>query len=172
MICANPDIVDSSITNVLETYPRDELFQSTTEELTRTCMGILSLQERPRARLFLRRDRQRQARAHDHGVNAFFQRGSVGAAFRLVPGHIRTLEELGLAGELTRRALDGLGETFTLDELRAGGTTRLVPRRSSVSTSSVTVAAEPLRGSTPVAFWVHPLSKQPGCSCVENLPRV
>jgi twitching motility protein PilT len=29
-------------------------------------------------------------------VNAFFQRGSVGAAFRLVPGKIRTLEELGL----------------------------------------------------------------------------
>jgi twitching motility protein PilT len=29
-------------------------------------------------------------------VNAFFQRGSVGAAFRLVPGKIRTLEDLGL----------------------------------------------------------------------------
>jgi twitching motility protein PilT len=29
-------------------------------------------------------------------VNVFFQRGSVGAAFRLVPGEIRTLEELGL----------------------------------------------------------------------------
>ncbi len=29
-------------------------------------------------------------------VNAFFQRGSVGAAFRLVPGEIRTLDELGL----------------------------------------------------------------------------
>src|SRR5579871_119860 len=29
-------------------------------------------------------------------VNAFFQRGSVGAAFRLVPGEIRTLEDLGL----------------------------------------------------------------------------
>lgn len=32
----------------------------------------------------------------------------------------RKLAELGLAGEITRRALDGLGETFTLDELRAG----------------------------------------------------
>ena len=29
-------------------------------------------------------------------VNAFFQRGSIGAAFRLVPGKIRTLDELGL----------------------------------------------------------------------------
>src|SRR4051812_12343588 len=29
-------------------------------------------------------------------VNAFFQRGSVGAAFRLVPGEIRTLDDLGL----------------------------------------------------------------------------
>src|SRR5580765_5864028 len=29
-------------------------------------------------------------------VNAFFQRGAVGAAFRLIPGEIRTLEDLGL----------------------------------------------------------------------------
>jgi twitching motility protein PilT len=29
-------------------------------------------------------------------VNAFFQRGSIGAAFRLVPGEIQTLEDLGL----------------------------------------------------------------------------
>jgi twitching motility protein PilT len=29
-------------------------------------------------------------------VNVYFQRGSVGAAFRLVPGEIRTLDELGL----------------------------------------------------------------------------
>ena len=29
-------------------------------------------------------------------VNAFFQRGSIGAAFRLVPGEIRTLDDLGL----------------------------------------------------------------------------
>ena len=46
-----------ALRHILETLPRDELFQSSTEELTRTCMGILALQERVRTRLFLRRDR-------------------------------------------------------------------------------------------------------------------
>jgi glutamate dehydrogenase len=46
-----------ALRHILETLPRDELFQSSTEELTRTCMGILALQERARTRLFLRRDR-------------------------------------------------------------------------------------------------------------------
>jgi hypothetical protein len=32
----------------------------------------------------------------------------------------RKLAELGLAGEISARALAGLGETFTLDELRDG----------------------------------------------------
>ena len=43
--------------HILETLPRDELFQSSVEELSRTCMGILALQERARTRLFVRRDR-------------------------------------------------------------------------------------------------------------------
>ncbi len=46
-----------ALRHILETLPRDEMFQSDTEELTHTCMGILSLQERVRTRLFLRRDR-------------------------------------------------------------------------------------------------------------------
>src|SRR5690606_24047249 len=46
-----------ALRHILETLPRDELFQSTTEELQRTAMGILGLQERARTRLFLRRDR-------------------------------------------------------------------------------------------------------------------
>ena len=32
-------------------------------------------------------------------VNAFFQRASVGAAFRLIPSEIKSLEELALPGE-------------------------------------------------------------------------
>jgi glutamate dehydrogenase len=43
--------------HILETLPRDEIFQSSTEELHRTAMGILHLQERQRTRLFVRRDR-------------------------------------------------------------------------------------------------------------------
>ncbi|MGI8940416.1 MAG: NAD-glutamate dehydrogenase [Actinomycetota bacterium] len=41
---------------ILESYPRDELFQASTDELYRTAMGILHLQQRQRVRLFVRRD--------------------------------------------------------------------------------------------------------------------
>src|SRR3970282_950365 len=46
-----------ALRHILETLPRDELFQSTGEELLRTAMGILGLQERVGSKLFLRRDR-------------------------------------------------------------------------------------------------------------------
>lgn len=41
---------------ILETYPRDELFQIEQESLLQTAMGILQLQERQRIRLFVRPD--------------------------------------------------------------------------------------------------------------------
>ncbi|HCC41795.1 MAG TPA: glutamate dehydrogenase, partial [Arthrobacter bacterium] len=41
---------------ILETYPRDELFQIETEDLSATATGIQRLQERRRTRLFLRPD--------------------------------------------------------------------------------------------------------------------
>ena len=46
-----------ALKHIIESLPRDELFQSSTDELLRTSMGVLGLQERPRSRLFLRRDR-------------------------------------------------------------------------------------------------------------------
>jgi len=46
-----------ALRHILESLPRDELFQSSGEELARTAMGILGLQERSRTKLFLRRDR-------------------------------------------------------------------------------------------------------------------
>ncbi len=46
-----------ALKHILETLPRDELFQSSEEELFRTSMGVLGLQERVRSRIFLRRDR-------------------------------------------------------------------------------------------------------------------
>jgi glutamate dehydrogenase len=46
-----------ALRHILESLPRDELFQSTEDELFRTAIGILGLQERARTRLFLRRDR-------------------------------------------------------------------------------------------------------------------
>jgi len=42
--------------SLLETYPRDELFQITTNELYETAMGVLRLAGRRQLRLFLRRD--------------------------------------------------------------------------------------------------------------------
>ncbi|MEP7185243.1 MAG: NAD-glutamate dehydrogenase domain-containing protein [Rhodanobacter sp.] len=46
-----------SLRHVLETLPRDELFQGTEDELFATSMGILELRQRARTRLFMRRDR-------------------------------------------------------------------------------------------------------------------
>ena len=42
--------------HILETLPRDDLFQATHEELLNLPMGIFQLQERKRIRLFVRKD--------------------------------------------------------------------------------------------------------------------
>jgi glutamate dehydrogenase len=47
---------EKDLIEILETYPRDELFQIGQEELFEISMGILHLQERQRTRLFVRRD--------------------------------------------------------------------------------------------------------------------
>jgi glutamate dehydrogenase len=41
---------------ILENYPRDELFQISADDLARTALAVLHLQERRQLRLFLRRD--------------------------------------------------------------------------------------------------------------------
>ena len=46
-----------ALRHIVETLPRDELFQSSADELLQTSMGILGLQDRGRSKLFLRRDR-------------------------------------------------------------------------------------------------------------------
>ena len=45
-----------ALEHILDTYPRDELFQISEDELFETSMGILHLQERQRVALFLRGD--------------------------------------------------------------------------------------------------------------------
>lgn len=42
--------------NILTTLPRDEMFQGTNDELYAIAMGIMHMQERPKIRLFVRRD--------------------------------------------------------------------------------------------------------------------
>ena len=46
-----------ALAHILNTYPRDELFQINEEELLATSLGILSLTQRKKVRLFLRFDR-------------------------------------------------------------------------------------------------------------------
>ncbi|RMH36060.1 MAG: NAD-glutamate dehydrogenase [Gammaproteobacteria bacterium] len=45
-----------ALQNILETYPRDELFQMSREELLETALGILHMKERPIIKAFIRRD--------------------------------------------------------------------------------------------------------------------
>ncbi|HYN52665.1 MAG TPA: NAD-glutamate dehydrogenase, partial [Thermoleophilaceae bacterium] len=47
---------EKALIQILETYPRDELFQTSVDELFEIAIGILHLGERQRLRLFLRRD--------------------------------------------------------------------------------------------------------------------
>jgi glutamate dehydrogenase len=47
---------EKKLINILDNYPRDELFQTSEEELLRTSTGILHLGDRQRFRLFVRRD--------------------------------------------------------------------------------------------------------------------
>ncbi|TNE60115.1 MAG: NAD-glutamate dehydrogenase [Alphaproteobacteria bacterium] len=46
----------NALQNIIETFPRDELFQIDVEDLGETVHGILRLAERPRAKVFFRRD--------------------------------------------------------------------------------------------------------------------
>jgi glutamate dehydrogenase len=52
-----PDSHDGkALQHILESFPRDELFQASIAELTRIASGIFGLHERPRVRVLLRRD--------------------------------------------------------------------------------------------------------------------
>jgi glutamate dehydrogenase len=46
-----------SLAHILDTFPRDELFQIGEDELLATALGVLNLGERPKVRVFLRFDR-------------------------------------------------------------------------------------------------------------------
>jgi glutamate dehydrogenase len=46
-----------TLAHIIDTFPRDELFQVSESELYDTAMGILRLTERPKLKLFLRFDR-------------------------------------------------------------------------------------------------------------------
>jgi len=45
-----------ALMHIIDTYPREELFQTSIQDLTRTVVGILNLQDRQRVKFFVRRD--------------------------------------------------------------------------------------------------------------------
>ncbi|MFN3352690.1 MAG: NAD-glutamate dehydrogenase [Brevundimonas sp.] len=47
---------EKRLKNILENYPRDELFQITEDELLETALGVLHLYDRPRVKIFTRKD--------------------------------------------------------------------------------------------------------------------
>ena len=49
-----------ALMHILDTFPRDELFQGSISDLTRSTLGILNIQDRQRVRLFVRRDTYRR----------------------------------------------------------------------------------------------------------------
>ncbi len=90
---------DKRLRNILETFPRDELFQISEPELLRTSLGVLHLMDRPRTKMFLRRDQ------FDRFVSAlvFVPREKFNASVR---------EKIGL---LLKEAYDGRLSAFYPD---------------------------------------------------------
>lgn len=83
--------------NILETLPRDDLFQATIEELVRLTMGILHLQERKRIRLFIRKD----------SYGRYF------SCLVYVPREIFTTELCVAMQDILMQSLQGIESSFT-----------------------------------------------------------
>lgn len=85
-----------ALNNVLENFPRDELFQIDAETLAEIANGILRLEERPRTRLFVRHDK------FDRFVSAFV----------FIPRDRFNTEARLRAGEILARAYGGHVASF------------------------------------------------------------
>jgi glutamate dehydrogenase len=82
--------------NTVENFPRDELFQTDENDLLEICLGILHLHDRPRTKLFIRRDQ------FDRFVSALL----------FVPRDRYNSEVREQAGELIREAFGGRLSAF------------------------------------------------------------
>ncbi len=82
---------EKKLQNILENYPRDELFQMSSDELLTFALGIVHLLDRPRPRLFLRVDR--------------FDRFASALVF--IPRDRFTAETRHAAAEILRRGFKG-----------------------------------------------------------------
>ena len=84
-----------ALTHVLETFPREELFQIDTEELGTMASGLLSLLDRPRPALFARRD----IRAKSASVFVYIPRDIYSADLRERVGHMLEADSGGKIGK-------------------------------------------------------------------------
>ncbi len=82
---------EKALRNIVENYPRDELFQISHDNLLKIALGVLHLEDRPRPRLFLRRDR------FDRFISALVY----------LPRERYTADLRAEIGELLREAYDG-----------------------------------------------------------------
>jgi glutamate dehydrogenase len=85
------------VVHILETLPRDDLFQATDEELLELTMGILQLQERKRIRLFVRKD----------SYHRYF------SCLVYVPREVFTTELCGTMQEILMYSFQGIESTVT-----------------------------------------------------------
>jgi glutamate dehydrogenase len=82
---------DRRLRNILANYPRDELFQMSQDDLLRIALGIVHLNDRPKVRLFARRD------PFDRFVSLLL----------FVPADSYDSSLIGRAGALLAEAFDG-----------------------------------------------------------------
>ncbi|MEE4542241.1 NAD-glutamate dehydrogenase [Streptomyces sp. V4-01] len=94
----SPDSHDGrDLMQILETYPRDELFQTPTDELRSIVTSVLYLQERRRLRLFLRQDEY----GRYYSALVYLPRDRYTTAVRLRLTHILQEELGGLNADFT-----------------------------------------------------------------------
>ena len=84
-----------ALTHVLETFPREELFQIDTDELLEMATGLLSLLDRPRPALFARQD----SRAKSASVFVYIPRDIYSADLRLRVGALLEAASGGKIGK-------------------------------------------------------------------------
>ena len=84
-----------ALTHVIETFPREEMFQIDTAELLEMAKGLLSLLDRPRPQLFVRND----SRAGNASVLVYIPRESYSADLRQRVGDMLQQELGGTLGK-------------------------------------------------------------------------
>ena len=84
-------------------------------------------------------------------VNAFFQRQAVGAAFRMIPSEIKSLDELGLPGQLADLAAKPRGLVLVTGPTGSGKTTTLYAllRRLATGERNVLTIEDPVEYQLP-----------------------